>query len=240
MESRPTTRTIVAALALSGILLMPILSGCKSGTAQAKKTGIVMENGYFYKGDKFDSTKAKRAYYALMERFNVPLYSELKRPDGPFWAIDFGKGDFLSFGMGGVFWCNEKREGYFAQEIYLLPGQNTPEQRYLTTTDIDGKPIRAKIVSWQVRHGYVYGFSEIGEPNIDLFPEAKTMLSKLQIPHLKSVHVQRWEADGKVHKLAGPETWHFLQAGKQGAIVTEYATYHDNAGVHFSVPNTVP
>ena len=81
-----------------------------------------MDNAAFYKDGKFNSDKAKQAYYDLMRKFNVPVYSELARPDGPFWAVDFGKGDFTAFGMGGVFWCNEKEEGYFGHEIYLLPG----------------------------------------------------------------------------------------------------------------------
>jgi hypothetical protein len=91
---------------------------------------------------------------------------------------------------GGVFWCNEKAEGYFGHEIYLLPNQSIPEHRHLPTKDADGKALRCKIESWQVRHGSVYGFSEVGEPNLDKYPEAKARLSKLQIPFLKSVHVE--------------------------------------------------
>ena len=52
-----------------------------------------MRNEDFYKDGKSDVAKAKQAYYDLMEKFNVPVYAELKRPDGPLWAIDFGKGD---------------------------------------------------------------------------------------------------------------------------------------------------
>lgn len=207
------------------------LSGCKA------IKGVKHVNSDFYKDGKFNADKAKQAYFDLMTSFGVPVYADLKRPDGPFWAVDFGVGDFLSFGMGGVFWCNEK-EGYFGHEIYLLPGQNIAEHRHLPTKDADGKPIPCKIESWQVRYGYVYGFSEVGEPNLDKFPEAKEMLSKLQIPHLKSVHVEKWEADGVVRKLAGPETWHFMQAGPKGAIVTEFASFHDNAGLRFTVPGT--
>jgi len=195
-----------------------------------------MENAEFYKDGKFDSAKAKQAYYDLMKSFNVPVYEALTKADGPFWAVDFGKGDFTSFGMGGVFWCNEKDEGYFGHEIYLLAGQSIPEHRHLPTKDADGKAIRCKIESWQVRNGYVYGFSEVGEPNLDKYPEAKAMLAKVQIPYLKSVHVEKWTADGQVHKLPGAETWHFMMGGKDGAIVSEYATYHDGAGLRFSVP----
>lgn len=241
-------KTVLGKQVLTGLMavglgagMIGLTAGCAStckpcASSCCGKTGkeIKYVNADFYKDGKFDVDKAKQAYYNLMTKFGVPVYAELKRPDGPFWAVDFKAGDFLSFGMGGVFWCNEK-EGYFGHEIYLLPGQSIAEHRHLPTKDAEGKPLRCKIESWQVRYGYVYGFSEVGEPNLDKFPEAKAMLSKLQIPHLKSVHVEKWEADGKVYKLAGPETWHFMQAGPDGAIVTEFATTHDNAGLRFTV-----
>jgi hypothetical protein len=232
------TGVMMAGLSLG---LTGLASECEAGTLGflgfgSKKECKHMENEAFYTGGKFDAAKAKQAYYDLMKKFGVPVYAELARPDGPFWAVDFGKGDFTSFGMGGVFWCNEKAEGYFGHEIYLLPNQSIPEHRHLPTKDADGKALRCKIESWQVRHGSVYGFSEVGEPNLDKYPEAKARLSKLQIPFLKSVHVEKWGADGVVHKLPGPETWHFMMGGDEGAIVSEYATYHDGAGLRFSVP----
>ena len=233
---------IVAGLMIAGTCagVAGFMAGCQTAGScgnNNKKGCVWMDNKVFYKDGKFDQDKAKQAYYNMMDKFGYTIFDELKRPDGPFWAVDFGKGEFTSFGMGGVIWCNET-EGYFGHEIYLLPGQNIAEHRHLPTKGKDGQTIRCKIESWQVRHGTVYGFSEVGEPNLDQFPEAKAMLAKCQIPHLKSVHVQKWEADGKVHKLAAPETWHFMQAGPEGAIVFEFATFHDNAGLRFTVPGT--
>lgn len=223
-----------------GIGLTGFATGCKTAGCPCGmmiKEAKQVNNADFYKDGKFDAAKAKQAYFDMMTRFGVPVYAALKKDDGFFWAVDFNKGDFASFGMAGVIWVNEKAEGYFGHEIYLLPCQSIAEHRHLPTTDKDGKTIRCKIESWQVRHGYVFGFSEVGEPNLDKYPEAKAMLSKVQIPHLKSVHVERWEADGSVHKLPAPETWHFMMGGKDGAIVSEYATYHDGAGLRFSVPD---
>ena len=235
----------VAANVLAGVMvaglgagLIGVTAGCSTPCCgcMAKKETVQMKNEDFYKDGKFDSAKAKQAYFDLMKGFSVPVYAELAKADGPFWAVDFGKGDFSSYGMAGVFWCNEAAEGYFGHEIYLLPNQSIPEHRHLPTTDKAGNKIRCKMESWQVRHGSVYGFSEVGEPNLDKYPEAKARLSKLQIPHLKSVHVEKWEADGSVHKLPKDETWHFMMGGKDGAIVSEYATFHDGAGLRFSVP----
>lgn len=239
------TTGVLAGLAVAGLGLglMGFAAGCKTADGSkmccgdtAKKGCKQMSNAEFYKDGKFDAARAKQAYFDLMTKFHVPVYEALKKDDGFFWAVDFAKGDFTSFGMGGVIWVNEKSEGYFGHDIYLLPGQSIAEHRHLPTTDKDGKTVRCKIESWLVRNGWVYGFSEVGEPNLDKFPEAKAMLSKVQIPYLKSVHVEKWVADGRAHKLPGPETWHFMMGGSEGAIVTEFATYHDGAGLRFSVP----
>ncbi len=238
-------KTGIAANVLAGVMvaglgagLMGVTAGCSTAgcPCKAKKETVQMKNEDFYKEGKFDSAKAKQAYFDLMKKFSVPVYAELAKADGPFWAVDFGKGDFTSYGMAGVFWCNEAAEGYFGHEIYLLPNQSIPEHRHLPTTDKAGNKIRCKMESWQVRYGSVYGFSEVGEPNLDKYPEAKAHLAKLQIPYLKCVHVEKWEADGSVHKLPKEETWHFMMGGKDGAIVSEYATFHDGAGLRFSVP----
>ncbi|MCL2105356.1 MAG: hypothetical protein FWH21_10010, partial [Kiritimatiellaeota bacterium] len=195
-----------------------------------------MSGSVYYTDGKFDAEKGKQAYIDLMKKYKVPIMARFVEDKDFLWATDFGKGDFDAFGMGGVFWTNEP-DGYLGHEIYLLPFQSIPEHRHLPTKDKDGKDIPAKMETWTVRYGYVYGFSEVGEPNLDKdFPELKSRLSDLQIPNLKSMHVEKWVADGNSHKLPKIETWHFMMAGPEGAIVTETATFHDNAGLRFSVP----
>ena len=236
---------VLAGLVAAGLSLglMGLTAGCATMgdesccACAAKKEIKQMDNAAFYKDGTFDSAKAKQAYFDMMKAFGAPVYDAYKKDDGFFWAVDFGKGHFTSFGMAGVFWVNEP-EGYFGHEIFLLPGQSIPEHRHLPTKDENGKVIPCKVESWQVRYGWVYGFSEVGEPNLDQFPEAKALLSEVQIPYLKSLHVEKWVADGTVHKLAGAETWHFMMGGPDGAVVSEYATFHDNAGLRFTVPGT--
>ncbi|MDD4025420.1 MAG: hypothetical protein PHN85_05805, partial [Kiritimatiellae bacterium] len=103
---------IVTGLMIAGTCLSVagFMAGCQTaGNCGNNKKGCArMDNGAFYKEGKFDSAKAKQAYFALMEKFNVPVYAALKKDDGFFWAVDFAKGDFASFGMGGVIWANEK------------------------------------------------------------------------------------------------------------------------------------
>ncbi|MBP5509642.1 MAG: hypothetical protein J6Z49_01855 [Kiritimatiellae bacterium] len=200
----------------------------------------------FYADGKFSQEKAKQAYFELMERFGLPAPESFKADtmaDGKtpyFWVTDFAQGDFAAIGMGGVIYVNEKAEGYFNHDIFLLPFQSICEHRHLKTVDREtGRPIPCKIESWLVRKGSIYGFSEIGEPNLDKFPEVKARLAKSQLPYLKSVHVEKWTADGRARKLAGPETWHFMMAGPEGAIVNEVATFHDGKGLRFSIPSAV-
>ncbi|MEI7901582.1 MAG: hypothetical protein WCK89_15125 [bacterium] len=241
-------KRVVASNVLTGVMAAGLSAGLMSFTAgcsmpscggKAKKEIVQMKNADFYKDGKFDKAKAQQAYFDMMTRFHMPIYAALTKNDGFFWPLDFNKGEFTAFGMAGVFWANEP-DGYLGHEIFLLPGQSIPEHRHLPTKDKDGKDIPCKMESWQVRYGYVYGFSEVGEPNLDKYPEAKAMIAKVQLPYLKSLHVEKWEADGSVHKLPAKETWHFMMGGKDGAIVSEYATYHDMAGLFFTVPGAKP
>lgn len=233
-----TMFTRVGAMAVLAASMTVFAAGC-CGTAACgsqQKEIKTVDNKDFYKDGKFDAEKGKQAYIELMKKLNAPVYKRYLEEPGFLWAVDFAQGDFASFGMGGVFWVNNRDKQYFAHEIFLLPGQAIAEHRHLPTTDDKG-PLQCKHESWQVRYGSVYGFSEVGEPNLDQFPEAKALLAKCQAPHLNSVHVEKWEADGYVHPLPKDETWHFMMGGPEGAIVSEYATYHDGNGLRFSCPN---
>ena len=172
----------------------------------------------------------------MCKRFNFPIYPSFLKDDGYFWATDWGQGDFTSCGMGGVIYLNEKEEGYFSHDMFLTPGQHIAEHRHLPTRDKDGKVLPYKMESWVIRYGSIYCFSEIGEPNLDKYPEIKALISKKQIPYLKCVHVDKFVADGRAHKLAKAKSLHFMMGGPDGAIVTETATFHDNAGLRFSIP----
>jgi hypothetical protein len=132
--------------------------------------------------------------------------------------------------MGGVFWFNEKKESYFAHEIFLLPYQCIAEHGHHETD------MPAKMESWIVRYGSVYAFGEDGEPNFDKYPEIVAKLPKETRDNLKSCHIQKFVADGRPYKLPFKKVWHFMMGGPDGAIVSESGTYHDNAGLRFRNP----
>lgn len=175
-------------------------------------------NTDFYINGKFDQEVAKKAYLDMFEFYGVP-FTPLMETD--IWFTDFGLGDFENVGMGGIFWINCHDYGYFAHAIYLLPGQMIPEHAHVKTAD------PAKHESWMVNHGWIYNFSVIGEetPNAPAIPASHGPVKSTNF--IKQVV-------GEVSRLKELESFHFMMAGPEGAIVDEWASYHDNAGLRFT------
>ena len=208
---------------IAGAAAMVAVAGMMAGCCQecGKKEVKMYTNKEFYAGGsfdadginkdgKFDAAKGKAAYFDLMRRFGYPVFPSFKDDkltnpkDGSqylgFWATDFAKGDFMKFG-----------------NIFLLPFQSIAEHSHVAGKQVDKsfatdrwtgevytKGIPAKMESWLVRHGSVYSFSEVGEPNLDKFPEAKKNLSALLFDHkadkptlLKSARRQLALHDGR-------------------------------------------
>ena len=87
----------------------------------------------------------------------------------------------------------------------------------------------AKHESWQVRAGSVYNFG-IGDPTPcpPALPESQR--DYITVHNFHEMHV------GDISALKQLESRHFLMASPEGAVVTEYGTYHDNAGLRFTNP----
>ena len=127
-----------------------------------------------------------------------------------------------------------KNFGYLGHEIYLLPGQMIPEHSHVGNGGKKG--FGPKMESWHVRHGTVEFFGEHkgagDEMLISDMPEDERPFGYGE-PWFKSKYVVKRTA-GQIYSLEDAETWHFQRAGKNGAIVAEYATYHNH--VEFSKP----
>lgn len=180
-------------------------------------------NADFYDAQgNFKQDVAKQAFSEMFVHYDVP-FTPLMEKD--IWFTDFGLGDFENTGMGGIFWVNDSTNGYFAHAIYLLPGQMIPEHKHVKTA------FPAKMESWMVDKGWCYNFSEIGEAT----EGAEALVSASQKATTVSKHYVVQKPGEIVHlSSAGPETWHCLIAGPEGAIVTEWANYHDGAGLRFT------
>lgn len=216
-------------IALAAMLLLAavIAAGTFLGAVGAEEKTVTIKkypNEYFYNADgTFNQEKAKQAYFEMFETFGYPIVDRLRTDD--FWVADFGLGNFAEVGMGGIFWMNNERDNYFGHEIYLLPGQMIPEHKHVKTAKAG-----PKMEGWQPRHGWIYTYGEgTPTPGVD---------GRIPPSHREKA-VARTETKlmpGETGELAGPEQWHWMQA-PEGAIVTEYATFHDGDGLRFTLPN---
>jgi len=210
-----------------------------------------LENSAFYRADgSFDQDVAKKAYYDMMKAYHYPIPDYLKSKE--FWTADFKQGEFAKLGMAGIFWKNvvgkygevgakaykgdfkDTSYGYLGHEIFLLPGQMLPEHNHLGNGS--GKGFGPKMETWHIRHGSVEFFGEYkgaaGETPIGEMPESERPWGCGK-KWFKSKYVKKCVA-GEIYSLNDPESFHFMRAGKNGAIVAEYATYHND--VKFSHP----
>lgn len=200
-------------------------NACESNlkTNKAMKYQKKYTNADFYKDGKLQADVALAAYLDMLEFYGVPYSENLKKN---LWITDFNLGDFENVGMGGIFWVNDAEHNYFAHEIYLLPGQMIVEHKHPPTK------YAAKHEAWVPRHGWVYNYA-VGEttPNGPKLPE-----SQKDYITVSNFVVQKVDEMVPLKQL---ETPHFLLAGDEGAIVSEYASYHDGDGLRFTNPNVV-
>ncbi len=178
-------------------------------------------NADFYDAQgNFKQDVAKEAFLDMFDYYGVP-FTPLMEKD--IWFTDFGLGDFENTGMGGIFWINDSTYGYFAHSIYLLPGQMIPEHKHVKTS------FPAKQESWLVDKGWVYNFSEVG----DATEGAEALVPATQKATTVSKNYVK-QNQGELLTLKTPESWHFMMAGPEGAIVWEFANYHDGDGLRFT------
>ena len=196
------------------------------GGGQGPRREIVKyPNEHFYKDGKFDEEVAKAAYLELF-RFHRYSLAETVINSEDFWMLEFGQDDFSNVGMGGIFFVNDKEHRYFGHEIYLLPGQMIAEHFH-----IPGEGLPAKHEAWQVRHGQVWTVAQGGDKSKLPFElpasQDKDFTTCFDAKELKV---------GDMDYLRKLEEPHFMMAGPEGAIVTEYASYHSGDGLRFSNP----
>ncbi len=243
-----TRRTILKYSVGTTVAMAAASSGCTSLAGSKKDDPSV---GKFYQTDgAFSQQSAKEAYFAMMKRFGYPIPDVLATDQ--FWVCDFLQRDFAKLGMGGIFWINssgtyakagvqayagdfkEDHYGYLGHEIYLLPGQLLPEHRHVGGNEGYGP----KMESWQVRYGTVEFFGEHkgagDEILISEMPPQDRPWGYGQDWFKSKYIATRTAKSGRLYTMGDPESWHGQRAGAEGAIVTEYATYHNQ--VEFSKP----
>ena len=223
MSSKISRRSMLAGTAAAAGAALT--TGANNANADHCKTAKVKtyKSADFYDADgKFLVDAAREAYYDMFRRFHYPISDTLKEG---MWILDFKLGDFANVGMAGIFWINREDYKYFGHEIYLLPGQMIPEHCHLETDK--GAP---KMESWQPRKGMIYTFGE-GDETPDIV--SKIPASQRDVVHSKCCKPLGIDELGDLNRL---KAWHFMVAGPEGALVTEYGTFHDMDGLRFSNP----
>jgi D-lyxose ketol-isomerase len=242
-----TTRRDLIKGALGAAAVIAASEGVSISHAASKKR----KKMEFYAADgALNAEAVKTAYLDMLKDLGCPIPDVLKTD--ALWVCDFLQRDISKLGMGGIFWINEtgtysqngakaykgtykdQKFGYLGHEIYLLPGQLLPEHRHIGGAEGYGP----KMESWQVRYGSVEFFGEYQgegtETLISDMPKSKRPWGYGE-DWFKSKYVaKRTAQSGLVYTLEDPESWHCQRAGAQGAVVTEYATYHNH--VEFSKP----
>lgn len=201
----------------------PQMQACK-----ASKDVPQLTKDMFYKNGKFDQEAAKQAYFDMMKRFGYPISENLK---ANMWATDFGLGDFPAVGMGGIFWVQDnKKNGLFGHEIFLLPNQMLVEHYHVAA---DGLP--PKWECWQARAGSSFCFGETGE-DMSNYPNVKVPASQAKYFTQNKV-TKICAKQGNLAFLNKQLARHSQIAGPLGAIVTEYGVFHGDNAQRFTNPN---
>lgn len=123
---------------------------------------------------------------------------------------DLGLGTFETTGLALVVYVNTRR--VCAKELVLLPRQTCPEHRH---PPVNGEP--GKEETFRCRSGEVYLYVP-GTPTSD--PKARPPASRA---HTYSVAHEVVLQPGDQFTIA-PDTWHWFQAGPDGAVVSEFST----------------
>jgi D-lyxose ketol-isomerase len=133
-------------------------------------------------------------------------------------VADFGLNDLESQGLELITYINTDR--YCAKELILFPRQTCPEHRHPM---VEGKP--GKMETFRCRRGEVYLY--ISGSKTDKIKAKPPSKSKISYTVFKEIVLKPGE-----QFTIPPNTLHWFQAGKDGAIVSEFSsTSRDGADI---------
>jgi D-lyxose ketol-isomerase len=204
-------------LLLSALVLVLVAGCASSGAGRFAR----MDNKQFYDANgKFDAEAAKRVYLAFLKQHGYPVNDTIAKK---IFVSDFGLGRFTDVGLGAIVWHGDEKYNYSGLDAYLLPGQIIPEHWHVKVRDIP-----PKMESWLVRSGEIYTYAE-GAPT----PNIKAKLTDVDAANI-TVKTERILRVGEIAAVSRPLEKHWMQAGPQGAIFTEFSTFHTGEAVKFT------
>ena len=155
-----------------------------------------------------DIDEARQKSLFLLKQANIAITpkeaSEME-------VADFGLGDLENTGLQLVIYMNTPR--CCAKELVLFPYQTCPQHRHPPVNNTSGKE-----ETFRCRWGKCYLYVE-GQP---------TEKPACKVPAGSEAHYTVWHEielnEGDQYTLQ-PDTWHWFQAGPEGAIVSEFSTH---------------
>lgn len=129
-------------------------------------------------------------------------------------VADFGLNDLSRVGLQLLVYVNTDR--VCAKEMVLFPFQTCPEHIHVGGVDDNGARYEGKQETFRVRKGtcYLYVGGENGDPNA---------IRAVMPPTKVTVFHEIVLREGEQYTLY-PETWHWFQAGAEGAVISEFST----------------
>ena len=150
---------------------------------------------------------ARRRALSFIKRAGIALTPQEKRR---FATRDFGRGRYEQLGLGVLVYVNTPR--VCAKELVLEPGQTCPQHRH---PRVKGKP--GKEETFRCRWGTLYLYVP-GKPTAN--PKATPPeFCRKSFTVFHEVVLK----PGEQYTLK-PDTWHWFQAGRNGAVVSEFST----------------
>jgi D-lyxose ketol-isomerase len=138
-------------------------------------------------------------------------------------VVDFEIGIVNEVGLQILTYINTER--VCAKEMVLLPGQTCPEHKHVPTNGLPGKE-----ETFRCRYGKVYLYVT-GEGERD---KISAKLPKTDVSVFHEVIL----SPGEQYTIY-PETWHWFQAGEDGAVISEFSTRSTDETDQFTDPRLV-
>ena len=88
----------------------------------------------------------------------------------------------------------------------------------------------AKMEFWHTRYGMIYTFGEGDATKSCPIEVPVSQKAYISVHHCEPLEL------GQVRPLKRTLAKHYMIAGPEGAVVTEYASYHDGAALRFTNP----
>jgi D-lyxose ketol-isomerase len=143
----------------------------------------------------------------LLEKGGIVLTTEEKEQIE---IAEFGLQQLDIQGLELITYVNTDR--YCAKDLVLFPGQTCPEHKHPPVDDDPGK-----METFRCRRGKVWLYVE-GEPALNL----KAKVPEGSEPYYTVLH--EIELNPGDQYTIPPDTWHWFQAGEDGAIVSEFSS----------------